>query len=77
MDAEDYALLEHFEENVEKIKDKITRSNRQISGVDDMPYMIAIGRDLLIDLHHEYHAIHKMYDEDKVSIPIQAFLEIC
>ena len=73
LDAEDYALLEHFEENVEKIKDKITRSNRQISGVDDMPYMIAIGRDLLIDLHHEYHAIHKMYDEDKVSIPIQAF----
>lgn len=73
LDAEDYALLEHFEENAEKIKDKITQSNRQISGVDDMPYMIAIGRDMLLDLHHEYEAIHKMYDEDKVSIPIHAF----
>lgn len=73
LDAEDYALLEHFEENAEKIKDKITQSNRQISGVDDMPYIIAIGRDMLLDLHQEYDAIHKMYDEDKVSIPIQAF----
>lgn len=73
LDAEDYALLEHFEENIEKIKDKITQSNRQISGVDDMPYMIAIGRDMLLDLHHEYEAIHKMYDADKVSIPIEAF----
>lgn len=73
LDAEDYALLEHFEENAEKIKDKITQSNRQISGVDDMPYIIAIGRDMMLDLHHEYDAIHKMYDEDKVSIPIQAF----
>lgn len=58
LDAEDYALLEHFEENAEKIKDKITQSNRQISGVDDMPYMIAVGRDMLLDLHHEYEAIH-------------------
>lgn len=73
LDAEDYALLEHFEENAEKIKDKITQSNRQISGVDDMPYIIAIGRDMMLDLHQEYDAIHKMYDEDKVSIPIQAF----
>lgn len=73
LDAEDYALLEHFEENAEKIKDKITQSNRQISGVDDMPYIIAIGRDILLDLHQEYDAIHRMYDEDKVSIPIQAF----
>lgn len=73
LDAEDYALLEHFEENAEKIKDKITQSNRQISGVDDMPYLIAIGRDMMLDLHQEYDAIHKMYDEDKVSIPIQAF----
>lgn len=73
LDAEDYALLEHFEENAEKIKDKITQSNRQIGGVDDMPYIIAIGRDMMLDLHQEYDAIHKMYDEDKVSIPIQAF----
>lgn len=73
LDAEDYALLEHFETNAEKIKDRITQSNSQISGVDDMPYIIAMGRDLLLDLHEEYGAIHKMYDEGKVSIPIQAF----
>lgn len=73
LDAEDYDLLEHFEENEELIKDKITHSNRGIFGVDDMPYLIAIGRDIILDLHEEYEAIHKMYQEDRVTIPIKAF----
>lgn len=73
LDAEDYDLLENFEENEELIKDKITNSNRQISGVDDMPYLIAVGRDIILDLHEEYEAIHKMYEEDKVTVPIKAF----
>lgn len=30
-----------------------------------MPYVIAIGRDLLVDLHQEYEAIHKMYEKMK------------
>lgn len=73
LDAEDYTLLENFEENLEAIKDRITQSNRQIKGVDDMPYLIAIGRDVILDLHKEYGAIHKMFEQDKVTVPIQAF----
>lgn len=73
LDAEDYVLLEDFEENVEKIKDCITQSNRQINGVDDMPYMIAIGRDIILDLHSEYEEILKMFEEDRVTVPIKAF----
>lgn len=73
LDAEDYDLLEDFEKNEEIIKDKITASNRQIVGVDDMPYLIAIGRDIILDLHEEYEAIHKMYEEDNVTVPIKAF----
>lgn len=73
LDAEDYELLSDFEKNAEIIKDKITRSNRQMNGVDDMPYMIAVGRDVILDLHSEYEAIHKMFEEDKATIPMQAF----
>lgn len=73
LDAEDYELLEDFENNVELIKDKITMTNQHINGVDDMPYMLAIGRDIILDLNEEYKAIHKMYEEDKVTVPIKAF----
>lgn len=73
LDAEDYGLLEDFQNNVELIKDRITTSNKHISGVDDMPYILAIGRDVILDLNNEYAAIHKMYDEDRVTVPIKAF----
>lgn len=73
LDAEDYELLEDFEKNAEVIKDRITQCNRQIRGVDDMPYMLAIGRDIILDLHEEYGAIHRMFEQDKVTVPIQAF----
>ncbi len=73
LDAEDYGLLEDFMANAERIKDRITRSNPQIQGVDDMPYLIAIGREILLDLHKEYEAIHNMYEEDAVTYPVRAF----
>lgn len=73
LDADDYELLNDFEKNAELIKDKITESNSQIKGVDDMPYLIAIGRDVILDLHEEYEAISNMFEEDTVSAPIQAF----
>lgn len=73
LDADDYELLDEFERNLEQIKDRITDSNSQISGVDDMPYLIAIGRDIILDLHAEYAAILKMFEEDQVTVPIQAF----
>lgn len=73
LDADDYDLLGDFEVNQEKIKDHITRHNRQVMGVDDMPYVIGIGMDISLDLHKEYRAIIKMYDENNVTFPIRAF----
>ena len=38
-----------------------------------MPYIIGLGMDIALDLHKEYQAIMKMYEKDKVPVPIQAF----
>lgn len=75
LDAEDYSLLDDFEANLELIKDRITRYSRQTGGVDDMPYMIAVGRNSKLDLKKEYEAITEMYGKgkDKVIPPIRAF----
>ena len=73
LDADDYELLNNFEENAELIKDRITQCNNQIRGVDDMPYLIAIGRDVILDLNEEYKAIDEMFQKDEVTAPIQAF----
>lgn len=75
LDADEYEMLGNFEENQERIKDCITKRNRQILGVDDMPYVIGLGMDIALDLHSEYEAIMKMYHKHKeeVPAPIQAF----
>lgn len=73
LDAEDYELLHNFEENQEKIKDAVTRANRNILGVDDMPYVIGLGMDMVLDLHREYGAVLDMYQKGEVSVPIKAF----
>lgn len=73
LDADDYELLNDFEKNAEIIKDKITEGNPHIKGVDDMPYLIAIGRDIILDLHEEYKAIDDMFQKGEVSAPIRAF----
>lgn len=74
LDADDYELLRDFEKNQEKIKDCIMKHlGQRGSNVDDMPYIIGLGMDIPIDLHKEYRAIIKMYQEGKVSVPIKAF----
>lgn len=73
LDGEDYVLLEHFERNQERIKDCITRSNRQISGVDDMPYLIGLGMDLALDLHSEYASIIEACGKGELTVPLKAF----
>lgn len=73
LDADEYDLLNDFSKNQELIKDRITRNNPYINGVDDMPYVISMGRDNLIDLEHEYEAIINMYDDGEVTYPIRAF----
>lgn len=73
LDAEEYELLKDFEKNQEKIKDYITKTNDQNIGVDDMPYIIGLGIDVVLDLHKEYEAIINMYNDGQATVPIKAF----
>ncbi len=73
LDAEDFELLSEFEENQEEIKDRIAGYNRQVVRVDDMPYVIGLGMDIILDLRSEYKAIIDMYSKGNVTVPIRAF----
>lgn len=73
LDADEYELLNEFEKNQEKIKDCVTKYSGQVLGVDDMPYIIGLGFDIVLDLHNEYEAIAEMYHNDKATVPIKAF----
>ncbi|MBO5342358.1 MAG: DUF2726 domain-containing protein [Lachnospiraceae bacterium] len=73
LDADEYELLSDFEKNQEKIKDCVMKHSKQVMSVDDMPYIIGIGMDVVLDLHNEYQAIIDMFHEDKATIPIKAF----
>lgn len=73
LDADDYELLENFEGNLERIKDAITERGGSALIVDDMPYVIGLGMDVVLNLHDEYKAIMDMFDNQKVSVPIHAF----
>ncbi|MDE6675787.1 MAG: DUF2726 domain-containing protein, partial [Acetatifactor sp.] len=74
LDAEDYELVKEFAKNQEKIKDCVNRhTGRRYGQVDDMPYIIGLGMDIALDLHKEYKAIMKLYQEDRVPVPIRAF----
>ena len=72
LDAEDLPLLDDVKHNAEEIREAITSANPNIR-VDDMPYLIEVGRDSPLDLDAEYGGILRMYDERKVTVPIQAF----
>lgn len=73
LDADEYELLKDFEQNQEKIKDCVAKHTRQVMGVDDMPYLIGLGMDVVLDLHKEYQAIINMCHEEKETVPIKAF----
>ncbi|MBP3240908.1 MAG: DUF2726 domain-containing protein [Oribacterium sp.] len=73
LDADDYNLLDDFEKNQERIKNAITEYTKGKSIVDDMPYVIGIGRDIIIDLHTEYQGIINMYENNNITFPIKAF----
>lgn len=74
LDAEDYELLEAFEENQEQIKDRISRRLvKKRDAVDDMPYLIGLETEIPLDLHKEYEAVIKMYQSGEVPIPVKAF----
>jgi hypothetical protein len=73
LDADDLRLLEDFEKNQEKIKDRIARNSPDTGGVDDMPYFVAVGVNILADLQYEYRAILDKYASANVTDPISAF----
>lgn len=73
LDAEEYELLKDFESNQEQIKDCVMKHTRQVMGVDDMPYVIGLGMDVILDLHKEFQAIIGMYSQEKATVPIKAF----
>ena len=75
IDAEDLYLLDHFNKNAETIRNLISNNNHDVL-VDDMPYLIEIGRQPIIDLDSEYDGILKMYqsdDDTQITTPIKAF----
>ena len=49
------------------------KHTKYVMGVDDMPYIIGMGMDVVLDLHKEYKAIINMYNEGKATVPIKAF----
>lgn len=73
LDAADLELLEDLPHNLELIKDVICSSNSRLNGINDLPYVLAIGRDVVLDLDAEYDAILKSYQENTATIPLQAF----
>ena len=73
MDPADYDLLNDFDKNRELIKDRITAYNRLSQGVDDRPYIIALARDIKVDLNNEYQWIAKSLEEGEETWPIKAF----
>ena len=73
LDSSDYELLDNFSANKELIKDRIASGSRNARWVDDRPYIIALEYDVKIDLNHEYEGIIKMFEEDRVTVPIKAF----
>lgn len=73
LDADEYELLEDFEKNLEKIKDAITGHGGAGSVVDDMPYVLGLGMDVVLNLHDEYKAILDMFEKQQITYPIKAF----
>lgn len=73
LDADDYELLNDFEKNQELIKNAITKFSGERARVDDMPYVIGIGREIIVDLHSEYQAIIDMFENNKETYPLKAF----
>lgn len=74
LDADEYELWRILRK-IWKIKDAITEHGGNKSIVDDMPYVIGLGMDVVLNLHEEYKAIMDMFEADNVTYPIKAFLE--
>ena len=72
LDAEDYELLENFEEAQEVIKDRIQAANPAVR-ISDVPYIIGIEGDVPVDLHEEYNGVIRMMEQEDPPVPLRAF----
>jgi len=72
LDEEEMSLLDDFSANAETIRNAIMMKDRRMF-VDDMPYLLEMGRKNLLDLPAEYAGIHQQYAYDQVTVPLQAF----
>ena len=72
LDADDCVLLDDFDSNLELIKDRIQQQNKTVF-VDDRPYIMAIERNIIIDLDSEYSAIIDMHEREELTEPLKAF----
>lgn len=71
LDADEFVLLDDFEQNSQQIKDSLSKTSPHL--VDDAPHIMAIGFDSLLDLDAEYQAILDMFGANRVTDPIRAF----
>lgn len=73
LDEEYDYMLEDFDRYGEEIKELITAGNREYEGVDDMPYLMAIARDISFNPEREYGAIINSYRREEACEPVKAF----
>ncbi len=73
LDDDQMYLLDNFSDNLKTIEDCIADNLANNEAIDDMPYIIAIGREMLVDLTEQYGFIIDKYKENKVEKPIAAF----
>lgn len=72
LENDELELLNDFQNNLSMIEDCIVNNNSAYK-VDDMPYVIAISRDIVVDLEHEYKNIYQMMQSDQATVPLKAF----
>ncbi|MDR0609127.1 MAG: DUF2726 domain-containing protein [Planctomycetaceae bacterium] len=71
--SEEYlSLLDNIHKNLEEIKDAIAKPY-QHSLVNDLPYMLAVEREYVIDLEREYSKITEQYHNGEITVPLKAF----
>ena len=73
LEADDCELMEDFENNRELIKDKITGNLVNGQLLDDMPHLVELQYESILDIHSQYDGIVKMIESNEMSMPIKAF----
>ena len=73
LDPEFHYLLNDFKANAEKIREIITVTNPGIL-VDDMPYVLEVARDSLLDLPSEYEGIFEEVLDRLGEMPLPPYI---